>query len=417
MAVPGLTRRGSFNILRSVNNRKNSCPDLSQTLPRITRPSNNVSSRDLNLMVMNPRGPKIRHLNASNPLLIELEENVQRVQELEYKVLELEKQLQMKELLRKQQKSAEKVKEMKTKAETLARTTTAKHQTSPISKEEELAFRKRLEEAKKKAEMLSVKRNEKEAEIMRSYHQNKLMLTINQLSKVSEEEGIKLLDKPAVVNENVALFSDIEALVDLVHHMPDRTALDEEFLKLQEMLTERDSLVKLFSEIQEKYEQTLMTITEVQNTISSVNAVRIKLHANLNMSTPVLKVMQSLESRRKNQNIFVFGPNPIFNSAKDMEIDYSINNQYVIEMLKELDMSSLVADNNLKSAKECKRKYKASCSQVGENLQTLQESIDLQTHKINNIQSLIDRPLSPGTRPEETFSSKPLPQNINTQEI
>merc|ERR1719189_1675270 len=92
-------------------------------------------------MVMNPRGPKIRHLNASNPLLIELEENVQKVQELEYKVLELEKQLQMKELLRKQQKSLEKVREMKTKAETLA---TAKHKTSPISKEEELAFRKPL---------------------------------------------------------------------------------------------------------------------------------------------------------------------------------------------------------------------------------------------------------------------------------
>merc|ERR1719400_2251974 len=154
-------------------------------------------------MVMNPRGPKIRHLNASNPLLIELEENVQKVQELEYKVLELEKQLQMKELLRKQQKSAEKVKEMKAKAETLARTTTAKHQTSTISKEEELAFRKRLEEAKKKAEMLSMKRNEKEAEIMRSYQQNKLMLTINQLSKVSEEEGIKLLDKPAEVSRNI----------------------------------------------------------------------------------------------------------------------------------------------------------------------------------------------------------------------
>jgi len=413
MAVPGLTRRGSFNILRSVN-RKNSCPDLSQTLPRITRHSNDVSSRNLNLMVMNPRGPKIRHLNASNPLLIELEENVQKVQELEYKVLELEKQLQMKELLRKQQKSLEKVREMKTKAETLA---TAKHKTSPISKEEELAFRKRLEEAKKKAEMLSMKRNEEEAEIMRSYQQNKLMLTINQLSKLSEEDGIKLLDKPAAVDENVALFSDIEALVDLVHFMPDRSALDEEFLKLQEMLAERDSLVKLFSEIKEKYDQTLLTITEVQNTISSVNAVKIKLHATLNMSTPVLKVMQTLESRRKNQNIFVFGPNPIFHSAKEMEIDYSINNQYVIEMLKELDMSSLVAGNNLKSAKECKRKYKASCSQVGESLQTLQESIDLQTKKINNIQSLIDRPLRPGTKPEETPSCKLLPQNINTQEI
>ena len=82
-------------------------------------------------------------------------------------MLELEKQLQMKELLRKQQKSVEKVKEMKAKAETLARATSAKHTPSPISQEEELAFRKRLEEAKKKAEMLSMKQNEKEAEIMR----------------------------------------------------------------------------------------------------------------------------------------------------------------------------------------------------------------------------------------------------------
>merc|ERR1719400_2962200 len=362
---------------------------------------------------MNPRGPKIRHLNASNPLLIELEENVKKVQELEYKVLELEKQLQMKELMRKQQKSAEKVKEMKTKAETLARTTEAK--TSPISEEEELAFRKRLEEAKKKAEMLSMKRNETETEIMRSYQQNKLMMTINQMSKISEEDGMKLLDKPAAVNENVALFSDIEALVDLVHHMPDRSSLDEEFLKLQEMLTERESLVKLLSEIKEKYDQTEQTIAEVENTISSVTAVKIKLHANLNVSTSVLKVMQSLEARRKNQNLFVFGPNPIFNSAKEMEMDYSINNQYVIEMLKELDMTSLVAGNNLKSAKECKRKYKASCTQVGESLQTLQESIDLQTKKISSIQSLIDRPLRPGTKPEETFPCKLPPQNINTQ--
>merc|ERR1711988_1372687 len=57
---------------------------------------------------MNPKAPKIRHLNASHPLLIELEENVQKVQELEYKVQELERQLQFRELMKKQQKSNEK---------------------------------------------------------------------------------------------------------------------------------------------------------------------------------------------------------------------------------------------------------------------------------------------------------------------
>ena len=37
-------------------------------------------TRNLNLMVMHPRAPKIRHLNASHSLLIELEENVKKVQ-------------------------------------------------------------------------------------------------------------------------------------------------------------------------------------------------------------------------------------------------------------------------------------------------------------------------------------------------
>ena len=31
------------------------------------------------------------------------------------------------------------------------------------------------------------------------------MLTINQLSKISEEDGMKLLDKPAAVSENMKL--------------------------------------------------------------------------------------------------------------------------------------------------------------------------------------------------------------------
>lgn len=376
-------------------------------MPRIqTTPQ--ISSRNLNLMVMNPKAPKIRHLNASHPLLIELEENVQKVQELEHKVLELERQLQFRELMKKQQRPAEKVEPLNT----------VEHHKTVIKKEDELAFRKRLEEAKKKAALLSLKRNEEEEKIMRSYQQNKLMLTINQLSKISEEDynAVKLLDKPAEVDGNAVLFSDIEALVDLVHKTPDRSLLEEEFLKLQEMLAERDSLVKLFAEIQEKYDQTLMTITEVQNTISNVNAIKVNLHANLNMSTSLLKVMQGRESRRRNQDIFVFGPNPIFNSAKELELDYSINSQYVIEMLKELDMTSLVSDKNLKSAKECKKKYKASRAQVQESLHSLQESIDQQTIKINDIQQLLDSP-KVGPRQDESFSSKLQSENMNTQEI
>lgn len=71
--------------------------------------------------------------------------------------MELEKQLQFKELMRKQQKSNEKTENV----------SVAKNNKTVISKDEELAFRKRLEEAKKKAQLLSLKRNEEEEQIMR----------------------------------------------------------------------------------------------------------------------------------------------------------------------------------------------------------------------------------------------------------
>ena len=77
-------------------------------------------------------------------------------QELEYKVQELERQLQFRELMKKQQRPTEKVEPLNP----------VKHKTV-ITKEDELAFRKRLEEAKKKAELLSLKRNEEEEKIMR----------------------------------------------------------------------------------------------------------------------------------------------------------------------------------------------------------------------------------------------------------
>ena len=41
-------------------------------------------------MLLNPRAPKIRHLNASHSLLIEMEKHVRKVQELEHKVGERE---------------------------------------------------------------------------------------------------------------------------------------------------------------------------------------------------------------------------------------------------------------------------------------------------------------------------------------
>ena len=84
MAVSVMARRASGQIFRSVE-RSNSCPDLSSTIASMKLNQHHLGAttgqvRNLNLMVLHPRAPKIRHLNASHSLLIELEENVKKVQ-------------------------------------------------------------------------------------------------------------------------------------------------------------------------------------------------------------------------------------------------------------------------------------------------------------------------------------------------
>lgn len=75
---------------------------------------------------------------------------------MEATVIELEKQLQWREL----QKKENVIKETK-------RVIEETKQKTIISEEEQQAFRLRLEEAKKKAAQISLKRDEEEANIMR----------------------------------------------------------------------------------------------------------------------------------------------------------------------------------------------------------------------------------------------------------
>ena len=82
MSVSALAvRRASGPLLRTFE-RSNSCPDIKLS-----------GARSLNLMVMHPRAPKIRHHNASHSLLIELEENVKKVQVSNYCIILLSAQI------------------------------------------------------------------------------------------------------------------------------------------------------------------------------------------------------------------------------------------------------------------------------------------------------------------------------------
>jgi len=366
MSVSALAvRRASGPLLRTFE-RSNSCPDIKLS-----------GARNLNLMVMHPRAPKIRHHNASHSLLIELEENVKKVQDLEATVIELEKQLQWREL----QKKENVIKETK-------RVIEETKQKTIISEEEQQAFRLRLEEAKKKAAQISHKRDEEEANIMRSWHQQKLKTTIDQMAKIPESDSpVLLLPQPQEVNAEAILFSDIETLVNMANFVMEPATYKEELSKLEVMLGERDILGKLFTEVQEKEDQAINTINECRNTINNVNAMRVKLNAHVNMTKSLLETMQNLEKQRKTQNIFVYGPNPIFNSAKEMELNYSINNQFVIEMLKELDMSLHVAKQNLATARQCRRRYRENKSQILDSLQSLQFSMDSQSQHLTFMQN------------------------------
>merc|ERR1719452_419512 len=201
-----------------------------------------------------------------------------------------------------------------------------------------------------------------------------------------------MLPQPAMVTEedlemNTSLILGLENLVNFANQDINDTSFNDEVSKLQQLLNERESLKKLIEDILAKEAQTSVTVQECKNTLLNVNNARIKINANLKMSNTLLNTMQNLESKRKNHNIFVFGPNPIFSSAKEQEFNHSVTNQFVIEMLKELDISFLVAEKNLSSAKECRKRYKENKAQIEESLQLVQETIEMQINKVNELQT------------------------------
>ena len=175
---------------------------------------------------------------------------------------------------------------------------------------------------------------------------------------------------------HTAMLASLEGLVDMVNPT-------DEVEKLRTLLEERDSLRKLIEELEAKDGQINGTVEECKNALHNVNAARIKVSANLKMCETLVDTMQSLEQKRRKQDLFVFGPNPIFSSAKELELNYSITNQCVVEMLKELDISRAVALKNLQSARECRSKHIENRTQIEENLQLIQRTIENQIEEVN----------------------------------
>lgn len=293
---------------------------------------------------------------------------------------ELEMQLQLKELV--------KAHTVINQAWTSEKEVAARKERAAVSEEEQKAFAIRLAEARRKAEELSIKRDKQEADILRSWQMKKLGNVIDKMSKIPESEVVFLPEQSEISEQDLAFHADmlqgIENLVNFAQLPKD------EMTQLRSLLEERDNLRKLIEDIEAKENQANDTVEECKNTLHNVNAARTKVSANLKMSDTLLNKMQKLESKRRNHNIFVFGPNPIFSSVKDVELDYSISNQFVIEMLKELDITRIVAQKNLDSARECRMKYKENKAQIVESLQLVEDTINMQIETVNENKTVVE---------------------------
>jgi len=373
MAVTSSAWRSSSTLFRS---RSLSCPEI--VVPVLKRSLSDPTTqpvRQLNVMLLNPKAPKIRHLNTAHSLMIEMEKHVKKVQELEHKVYELEMQLQLRELVK-----THKVINQAWQSEKQREDRKPKH---AVSEEEQKAFGERLAEAKRKAEQLSMKRARQEADILRSWKMKKLENVIDQMSKVPESE-IALLPCPSqsqISEQDLACHASIlhglENLVNIAHDSEPSDEVD----KLRDLMEEKDNLTRLLEDIDAKMRQADITIEDCKKALYNVNAARTELNANLTMSNTLLDKMETVKRRRETNNIFVFGPNPIF-SLKETELAYSVSNQFVVKMLQELDISGIVAERNLKSSLDCREKYKENQNQIGESLQLIQETINMQVEKV-----------------------------------
>ena len=215
----------------------------------------------------------------------------------------------------------------------------------------------------------------------------KLGSAIDKMTQIPETEMILLAESTEVTEQDLAshgpMLEVLEGLLDTMHPV-------DEVARLKVLLEERDSLRRLVEDIQTKEEQTKTTLEECKNTLHNIGAARFKVNANLKMASTVLNTMQNLEQKRKNQNIFVFGPNPIFSSKKEVELTCSISNQFIMEMLKELDISHIIAQKNLLSATDCQSKYRENRAGLEESLEQVQTSIEMQIDLVNNMNTETD---------------------------
>ena len=262
--------------------------------------------RHFNLMLLNSRAPKIRHLNASHSLLIEMEKYVRKVHELEHKVHELEMPLQLKELV-----ETHTVIIQDWEAEKAA---VKQSQKVVISEEAQEAFAERIATATMNAEILSKKRSEEEANILRSWHQKKLRLAIDKMSQIPGHEN-EMLPQPATVTEedlqrNTNIILGLESLIDFANRGVNEMSFNEEAL-VEDIHTKEAPQTATISE--GKHVETVEKMKEVTALASNIQ-------------------VQVSEQARKMVEQSSNDLNQIRDQIQDIKTQYGLSNQRISEL-------------------------------------------------------------------------------------
>lgn len=82
-----------------------------------------------------------------------------------------------------------------------------------------------------------------------------------------------------------------------------------------------------------------------------------------------------------------------FSGIKDFEFGASFDNQFVVELLKKMEISRLHARNNLAYAQNLVNKYKTRLAKISKEMSVADAKIDAQVETINKSdENIVDKP-------------------------
>jgi len=346
-----------------------------------------ASVRSLHCSILHPRAPKIRHLNASHALLIDLDKHIAKVQELEYKVTELEARIAEREALKQIPLQDD-----------LSNNQTHRFTANLVTEEDRVAFQNRLTEARRRADELFRKTDLQEANILRSWHSKRLKQVLEGLSTAynnPDEAAPKLLAAPtadAVQQEN-KIFDALNALVGMANEEAELNNNDSNYdshiQQLKNLVIERENLKLMLEGSTQKLAHAHATAlecqTSLQNMIASAAALRLQLKSS---QAYLMSSLLREDVAQAPSALWIYGPNPIFTGvARLKEISASVQNNTLEDALRKTEISQVVAEKNLAFAQNLVHKHKIRLEAGKAKLDQAEHEIEKQIEAINSQQS------------------------------